>query len=399
MCSIGATCGAECRPGCRDGFEREGALAGLGFATVRLAVVGRGRRADVIFVSDETMRSQDDLQLDPRLEKLQPGRFGLEALALDGRDQILDRWNPLILGDLAGIVDVHSAIMAPKRRRVSAVGYRLLVVRPRLTLVISAGPGSRKGRNVMGAPSALLRYAVDGGAHHDIEPASRALQRQILVSHGDCPVDVTLEYTVRMSIPTWARTLYREARKHSSRRGIPFEITAEEFTELVAKSGGRCTLTGIAFEFESAGHRVKRPFAPSLDRLDSQGAYRIGNVRLVCVAVNLALNQWGDSVLMKMAKGLVGALSIEEASFRNRPTAKRMPGVIMRISRRGVAKYHAYAKGADRPEYRGSYDTEFDAFNATKASKESLQERAEISAITNRDPVDRRRKYPKTLIT
>lgn len=173
-----------------------------------------------------------------------------------------------------------------------------------------------------------------------------------------------------MSIPPWARTLYREARKHSSRRAIPFEITLEEFGDLVERSAGRCMLTGIAFEFESVGAGVKRPFAPSLDRLDSKGAYRIGNLRLVCVAVNLALNQWGDGVLMKVAKGLVGALSPEEAAWQRRAVSRSrfLPGVRARVGKGGRVRYYAYKMDNGRYVSLGGHPTESDAYQAVLRS-------------------------------
>jgi hypothetical protein len=47
------------------------------------------------------------------------------------------------------------------------------------------------------------------------------------------------------------------------------------------------------------------PFSPSIDRIDTVGGYTTDNVRLVCVAANFALNQWGDDVLRRLAHGVV----------------------------------------------------------------------------------------------
>jgi hypothetical protein len=50
---------------------------------------------------------------------------------------------------------------------------------------------------------------------------------------------------------------------------------------------------------------VKHPFAPSIDRVLSVGHYTPDNVRLVCVAVNFGMGQWGQEVYMKLARAAV----------------------------------------------------------------------------------------------
>ena len=65
-------------------------------------------------------------------------------------------------------------------------------------------------------------------------------------------------------------------------------------------------MSGIAFSSERRSDAfVKTPFAPSLDRIDSSKGYVRGNVRLVCMAANFALNQWGDDILRRLAHGVV----------------------------------------------------------------------------------------------
>src|SRR3546814_15533675 len=60
------------------------------------------------------------------------------------------------------------------------------------------------------------------------------------------------------------------------------------------------------------------PFAPSLDRIDSGQGYLKGNVRLVCTIANFALNQWGDSVLRRLAHGVVATeKQVERDWFRH----------------------------------------------------------------------------------
>lgn len=48
-----------------------------------------------------------------------------------------------------------------------------------------------------------------------------------------------------------------------------------------------------------------RPFMPSIDRTNSAKGYTAGNCRLVCVAANFAMNEWGQGVLHKLAVAYV----------------------------------------------------------------------------------------------
>ena len=66
----------------------------------------------------------------------------------------------------------------------------------------------------------------------------------------------------------------------------------------------KCTLTKIDFVFEKV-KTSKRPFAPSIDRVDSTLGYVKGNVRLVCTIVNIALNEFGDEIFGKMCEAYV----------------------------------------------------------------------------------------------
>jgi 16S rRNA C967 or C1407 C5-methylase (RsmB/RsmF family) len=67
---------------------------------------------------------------------------------------------------------------------------------------------------------------------------------------------------------------------------------------------GRCAVTGINFQnFPDA--LVKHPFAPSIDRKLSRGGYTPDNVRLVCVAANFGMGQWGEEVFLSLARAAV----------------------------------------------------------------------------------------------
>src|SRR5438067_11219759 len=89
----------------------------------------------------------------------------------------------------------------------------------------------------------------------------------------------------------WFARLINNARRHG--KNYPH---SENITErLYAQQGGRCAVTGIRFSMERKDDAfVKHPFAPSLDRRSSKGDYTDDNVRLVCVATNFGMGQWGE---------------------------------------------------------------------------------------------------------
>lgn len=78
-------------------------------------------------------------------------------------------------------------------------------------------------------------------------------------------------------------------------------MSKEDFVRLWDRAHGKCEATGIKFEYEQSEGNVKRPWSPSVDRIDSSGHYIYSNCRIVCTSVNLALNEWGDEVLNKIA--------------------------------------------------------------------------------------------------
>jgi hypothetical protein len=92
------------------------------------------------------------------------------------------------------------------------------------------------------------------------------------------------------------KALHTEAKRRAKRRGIAHSLTLADVQALFLDSEGRCQLSGIVFRDEIVKGNV-RPYRASIDRIDSSEGYHLDNVRLVCIAVNLAMSCWGDIVL------------------------------------------------------------------------------------------------------
>lgn len=93
------------------------------------------------------------------------------------------------------------------------------------------------------------------------------------------------------------KTVWPRARSNAGgRRGVQFDLTEDDAVDLSRLAGWRCAVSGTPFSLLEVGHRKQRPYAPSIDRIDSALGYSKDNCRVVCVAVNFALNCWGEEV-------------------------------------------------------------------------------------------------------
>lgn len=94
-----------------------------------------------------------------------------------------------------------------------------------------------------------------------------------------------------------AKYLLNFAKKRAFRKGIEFSLTLEDIKIIQKRiEHGICEITGIAFD-----HSHGRNFnSPSIDRIDSSQGYIISNIRIICYAMNVAMNDWGEEAIWKM---------------------------------------------------------------------------------------------------
>jgi hypothetical protein len=103
-------------------------------------------------------------------------------------------------------------------------------------------------------------------------------------------------------MPAWAWSLFRYSHAKANERGIPWMITASEFSEIAKACGGKCSVSGVQLRIST--ERARGPYGPSVDRIDSSLAYTKDNVRIVCVAANFAMNTWGLEAFIPIAIGI-----------------------------------------------------------------------------------------------
>jgi hypothetical protein len=94
------------------------------------------------------------------------------------------------------------------------------------------------------------------------------------------------------------------ARQNAKGRGRirEFTLTPEETLQKLKECKYRCSVTGVPLSLEVLSRDGRKPFAPSIDRIDNERGYTADNCRVVCLAANIAMNTWGDEVLLTMLK-------------------------------------------------------------------------------------------------
>ena len=135
---------------------------------------------------------------------------------------------------------------------------------------------------------------------------------------------------------------YHRCRKTAEQRGLNFTLSTDDFRALVKRADGRCEVSGVTFNWARRSPSGRYPFAPSVDRIDSGLGYVPGNVRLVCLLVNLALNDFGLEAFLTVVA------NCDPERARTAEATARAAG--SGIGDWGTAADFLTSRGADRAE-------------------------------------------------
>lgn len=110
--------------------------------------------------------------------------------------------------------------------------------------------------------------------------------------------------------PTDAFRLWSATRSRAKKNSLEFDIPLG-FIEGVLERGV-CQVTGIPFDTEEVLR--KRPWIPSVDRIDSKRGYVMGNVQIVVWAYNQAKWDWPPSVFHRLSTSYTRNLHVCSSS-------------------------------------------------------------------------------------
>lgn len=100
----------------------------------------------------------------------------------------------------------------------------------------------------------------------------------------------------------WPSDLISGAKRRARDAGVECTLSTQWVRERLVAG---CAVSGLPFDLETGkGRWVKRPFTPSIDRIEAGGPYVESNCRLVCLIVNEAMNAWGLEPLLTLARSL-----------------------------------------------------------------------------------------------
>ena len=91
------------------------------------------------------------------------------------------------------------------------------------------------------------------------------------------------------------------AKKRAKKKGQLFQLTKDRVLKAIEK--GVCEQTGIPFALVSGMGR--RPFGPSVDKINPEFPYSDYNAQVVCNVYQFAKNEFTDEDVLTMAKALV----------------------------------------------------------------------------------------------
>jgi hypothetical protein len=67
----------------------------------------------------------------------------------------------------------------------------------------------------------------------------------------------------------------------------------------------RCAVTGLKLNTEKDKQHRRASYGPSIDRIIPALGYVQGNVRVVCMAANFAMNEWGDDIMKTISEAWI----------------------------------------------------------------------------------------------
>lgn len=160
-------------------------------------------------------------------------------------------------------------------------------------------------RQVNGKRHRQAKYLPGSATEEDARAVAAQMERAILHSMK-APVSDEWDAYVDglLAGKSWLDEALAKCRYRATKRKHHCSIDRDFIADRLRLTRGRCELTGLRFSTDRED-AANRPFAHSIDRIDSSKGYTRGNVRIVCAGINVAMMHWGEALFAKLAVGYV----------------------------------------------------------------------------------------------
>lgn len=101
-------------------------------------------------------------------------------------------------------------------------------------------------------------------------------------------------------------SLWHSCRGGAKRKGLIFDITRDDICDLLKSQEYKCAGSGMVFNFSTESSSSRRPFAMSVDRINSEDGYHRNNIQITTVIFNLAKADWEDEDFISLCKMVAG---------------------------------------------------------------------------------------------
>lgn len=119
---------------------------------------------------------------------------------------------------------------------------------------------------------------------------------------------VCKKYKTASEFPKCSRNKYRirlhDAQVRAKKKNLYIDITLEYLKQLWNKQEGKCALTNFPMSYQQSKGK-RNPYSLSIDKIDPNKGYEVGNVQFVCFAANMMKGELSLSELKKFCQAII----------------------------------------------------------------------------------------------
>ena len=163
-------------------------------------------------------------------------------------------------------------------------------------------------------------------------------------------VECRREHNIEWRSENRAKSLISSAKNRATKKGLPFDLDQHVGYFKRTLEIGKCQLTGISFDLNTARSRVANPFAPSLDRIKPELGYVKNNVRIILWALNVGFSSWGIEKYQEIAYALTReTIDTVKALQADMLFAVKHTAILVRSSNSSLRMVVNIERGSDIP--------------------------------------------------